>query len=110
VKVSELCPLSVERVQFRHSEFVRVPSHSGCYMLSNIYDEVLYVGKSKNLCVRMQQHLDDSRMTSNTSLGLVSWFNYRLWTPDEIDKMEMQLLFDFKAHEGQLPTLNRAGP
>ena len=110
MKVYELCPLSVERVQFRHSESVRVPSQSGCYVLTNIYDDILYIGKSVNLCARMQQHLDDSRMTSKTPLGLVSWFNYRLWKAGEINRIEIQLLFDFKALEGQLPTLNRVGP
>lgn len=101
---------SKDRVQFRLSENIRVPEVSGCYILSNIYDDILYIGQSVNLRQRMQQHLDDPRMTARTSLGLATWFCYQRHDSDTLDSVEQQLLFSFKAVEGRLPPLNRVGP
>lgn len=110
MKVTELRPSLLDRVQFRFSESIRVPETSGCYALSSIFNDVIYIGKSVNLCRRMQQHLEDSRMTKLTSHGLATWFNYGILSPAEINRIEIQLLFAFKALEGQLPPLNRVGP
>ena len=110
MKTAALCPTLSERIRFRLSESIRVPETSGCYALANIYDDVLYIGRSVDLCRRMQDHLDTPRMTNPTSLGPAVWFYYGLWPSDEIDTIEAQLLFHFKAREGQLPPLNRVGP
>lgn len=98
------------RIPFRFSESSRVPEESGCYVLSNIYDEVLYVGQSVNLHQRMEQHLADDRMTGLTPLGLASWFSWRLVDSWELRPLETQLLLRFKAVEGARPPLNRIGP
>lgn len=110
MKAADLSPTLSERIQFRLSESIRVPKTSGCYALANINDDVLYIGQSVDLCRRMQDHLDTPRMTQRTSLGLAVWFYYGLWPSDEIDAIEAQLLFHFKAREAQLPPLNRVGP
>ena len=110
MKVAALCTNLSGRVQFRFSESARVPESSGCYTLANIHDDVLYIGQSVDLCRRMQDHLDTPRMTRPTSLGLAVWFYYGLWPSAEIDVIEAQLLFHFKAVEGKLPPLNRVGP
>ena len=82
----------------------------GCYALTNIYDDVIYIGQSKHLSERMDQHLKDSRMAQVTKLGLASWFAF--WLSDEatLKSEEDQLLFKFKLLEGHLPELNRLGP
>lgn len=95
---------------FRLSEALRVPESSGCYVLTSINDDVIYIGQSVNLNQRMQQHLNSLRMTQSTSAGLAVWFYYGLLAPDKIEKIELQLIFNFKAVEGQLPPLNRQGP
>lgn len=110
MKITNLRPSLSDRVQFRLSESIRVPEVSGCYALTNIYNNVMYIGQSVNLSQRMQQHLGDPRMTGNTPLGLANWFYYALYPSTEIIAIEDQLLFNFKAAEGQLPTLNRIGP
>ena len=110
MKVDSLKPSLPNRATFRLSESIRVPDKSGCYALASINDDVIYIGLSVNLRQRMQQHLDNPRMTARTPLGLASWFYYGLWDAAEIARIETELLFNFKAVEGRLPTLNRAGP
>lgn len=110
MKIHTLDPQLTGRIQFRFSESLRVPENSGCYALSNIHDDILYIGMSVNLRQRMEQHLGDPRMTGRTSLGLATWFYYGFWLPEEIAVVEEQFLFMFKANEGRLPPLNRKGP
>lgn len=110
MKVSVLNPRLPHRVQFRQSETLRVPENSGCYALTSINDEVIYIGQSKNLYQRMQQHLDSDRMTQSTYAGLAVWFYYQMLPPEKLELIESRLLFVFKAVEGRLPPLNRMGP
>lgn len=111
MRVDELNANFDNRVPFRHSESSRVPERAGCYVLSSIYGDALYVGQSVNLHRRMEQHLADDRMTSlTTPLGLASWFCWQLADDSELRPLETQLLFRFKAAEGELPPLNRVGP
>ena len=95
------------RVPFKLSEAVRVHEAPGCYVLSNFNDEVIYIGQSVNLFRRMQEHLNDPRMTAMTRLGFVSWFCYELWGRDEIADIESDMLFNYQQIEGRLPPLNR---
>lgn len=110
MKIGALKPALSDRAPFRLSENLRVPQKSGCYILASINDDVIYIGQSVNLCQRMQQHLDNPRMTAQTALGVASWFYFGLWDEHEIDVIETRLLFNFKATEGSLPPLNRMGP
>ena len=82
----------------------------GCYMLTNIYDDIIYIGQTKHLSERMDQHLKDPRMTRPTKLGLVNWFAFWLRDEASLKSEEDQLLFRFKLLEGHLPELNRLGP
>lgn len=110
MKIVNLYPKLHNRVPFRLSEARRVPERSGCYVLASIHDDVIYIGQSVNLCQRMQQHLNTSRMTQITSVGLVVWFYYGMIPLEKIEGIESQLIFNYKAVEGQLPPLNRKGP
>ena len=87
-----------------------MPESSGCYALTNINDEVIYIGQSLNLNRRMQQHLDTSRMTKTTSAGLAVWFYYGLLPPEKIEGIELRLIFNFKAVEGKLPLFESKRP
>ena len=84
MKVRELCSSIRHRVQFRPSEAIRVPEASGCYVMANITNDVIYVGETEDLNRRIQEHLDDPRMTAPTSLGLVSWFYFGFWPSSDI--------------------------
>lgn len=110
MKIGALKPAISNRAPFRLSESLRVPQKSGCYILASINDDVIYIGQSVNLSQRMQQHLDNPRMTAQTALGVASWFYFGLWPEREIADVERQLLLNFKATEGSLPPLNRMGP
>ena len=110
MKIGALKPALSDRAPFRLSESLRVPQKSGCYILASIYDDVIYIGRSVNLYQRMQQHLDNPRMTAQTTLGVASWFYFGLWDESELENVETQLLFNFKAAEGRWPPLNRMGP
>ena len=110
MKTNDMSPSLINRAPFRLSESLRVPRKSGCYILASINDDVIYIGQSVNLCQRMQQHLDNPRMTAQTALGVASWFYFGLWPEREIADVETRLLFNFKATEGSLPPLNRMGP
>lgn len=110
MKINALIPALNNRVPFRLSESVKVPDKSGCYALTNITGDIIYIGQSGRLRQRMQQHLNTPRMTARTNIGLASSFYYGLWNSNKIVSIESQMLFNFKATECQLPTLNRAGP
>lgn len=110
MKVTDLDAGLSNPIPFRLSESLSAPEQSGCYVLSNIYNDVLYVGQTSDLRRRMEQHLADDRMTDRTSLGLASWFSWRLVDSSELRSLEDRLLFRFKAAEGRLPLLNRVGP
>lgn len=96
-----------KRVPFKLSEAIKVHASSGCYVLSSFSDEVIYIGQSVNLFRRMQEHLNNPRMTAMTRLGFVSWFCYELWGQDKIVDIESDMLFDYQQIEGCLPPLNR---
>ena len=98
------------RVAFSRRSIAFMPPNAGCYCFANIYDDVLYIGRTDNLRRRLEQHLDDSRMTSRTSLGLVSWFYYIELPERDLCVTEQRLVSDYKFREGSLPPLNRMMP
>lgn len=110
MKALDIWPSMPYRVPFRLSETVRVPEMSGCYVLANVDEDVLYIGRSGNMNQRMDQHLNDPRMTEETPLGLAVWFYCGSVPLNQIEAFEESLLFQYKAVEGRLPPLNRIGP
>ena len=110
MKVTEL-DVGLSRVaRFQYRSNAGVPTHSGCYVLANVVDDVLYIGRTKNLRQRFLQHLSDPRMTGLTSSGLSHWFYYLDAPLSKIQWLEGSLLSRYKFHEVKLPILNRAGP
>lgn len=110
MKVAALFSRTSGRVPFHRSELVRAPLQPGCYALAGVEDDVVYVGQTENLQRRMKEHLDDRRMNAQTPFGLPVWFYYMLLPDEHLVQWETQLLVRFKAIEGRLPSLNRAGP
>ena len=110
MKIRSLSPALKKRIPFLLSRVIEVPESPGCYVLATIEDEVLYIGKTNSLHRRIQEHLDDSRMTQMTTSGLAVWFYFGSWPTTDIDIVETTLLFNYKAFHGHWPPLNRAGP
>lgn len=110
MKVKSLSAKFKSVVNFALWASIEVPPNSGCYALSNVYDDVLYIGLSDNLHRRFEQHLSNPRMTGLTSLGLAHSFYYFYVPVTDLKTTEDQLLSHYKFNEGQLPPLNRAGP
>ena len=110
MKVQECSPTMQNRVVFIRHSIPFAPAVAGCYCFANIYDDVLYIGQTDCLQRRLEQHLDDPRMTSRTSLGLVSWFYYVEIPERELRTTEQKLVGDYQFKEGELPPLNRIRP
>ena len=98
------------RMVFRRHYIAFTPSVAGCYCFANIHDDVLYIGQTDDLQRRLGQHLGDPRMTSSTSLGLVSWFYYTELPERDLRVTEQKIVGDYMFKEGSLPPLNRMMP
>lgn len=99
-----------QRVTFNLANAFRVPSAPGCYVLTNIYEEILYIGETNDLNRRLQQHWNDRRMRQRTPNGVASWFYYKELPAHLTYQTEQLLLTRYKFSVGRLPLLNRAGP
>lgn len=107
MKVNELELDFVNEVSFSFKFSIYVPETSGCYVLSSIHRDVLYIGMTNNFLRRMEEHLRDLRMNQRTSLGFVAWFNYHQLEYELCYQTEQALLFQHKFKEGRIPILNR---
>ena len=110
MKILELAPQMVKRVGFELRYGLLLPRSSGCYVLANIYDEVLYIGQTECLRRRMEDHWKDPRMTQRTRLGLATWFYYQDCPVSDLLAVERSLLSKYYFEEIELPPLNRMGP
>ncbi len=110
MKISDLVLGFPNRARFELRSCDKVPSASGCYVLANVVDDVLYIGQTSDLSRRIEQHLNDSRMTAQTRYGLAHWFYFVHVPAAELRLTEDRLLSRFKFEETRLPPLNRAGP
>ena len=110
MKIRECAPEMQNKLAFNRHENIGLSSIPGCYCITNIYCEILYIGKTVNLNTRMGQHLHDPRMRQRTNIGLASWFYY-VEVPDrDLHVREEELLGRYIFKEGVLPPLNRQGP
>ena len=107
MKVAELEPPMNNKVSFDLRFVVHVPDTPGCYILSTIYDDVLYIGETNDLRRRIGEHLDDPRMTRRTPEGLASWFHYTELPDDKTYPTEQFMLSQHRYKVGRRPALNR---
>lgn len=96
-------PVCKESFHLRRKKFVS--DQSGCYVLTRFDGLVLYIGLAKNLRQRMQNHLDSSEKTSETSLGRATMFHWLI--SEELNKLERTWLNIHIENEGRLPILNK---
>jgi hypothetical protein len=106
MKTTALVPLPARQDSFRRSRERFIPSASGCYVLSTLDNDVLYVGLAKNLRRRFNQHLDNEQKTNVTPFGAAIFFHW--FETDDINKVERTWMNTHIEKEGTLPLLNSA--
>ena len=104
MKIAELDQTLADKVSFELRASIYVPRSSGCYVLSNMYEDVLYIGQTGDLRRRMEEHLGDPRITQGSTDGLPSWFVYRDVSPRDLYPVEQHLLSLYKFREGVFAT------
>jgi len=107
MKVGELIPQPKERVTFKFSSFKLVPPKTGCYVITNFDNDILYIGLSDNLFNRFQQHLGNPEKTNPTRYGKTIWFYFLVYSPINLPKLERTWLNQFESIHGELPVLNK---
>ena len=107
MKAGELSPAVVERVQFTLRYQKRVPSESGCYVLTTFEGDVLYVGLSCDLNRRFGEHRGNVEKCEPTLFGKAFWF-YFLKQPDkETERVERSWMNQYCSIHGERPVLNQ---
>lgn len=107
MKIEQLTPLPIEKVQFKLSSFKSVPKETGCYLLATFDNDILYIGLSDNLFGRFQQHLDNPDKTNSTVEGKAIWFYYMIYNPKNLPELERTWINQFVAIHGERPKLNK---
>ena len=110
MKITSLDRRFTSRARFALRDRNDVSMSSGCYALTNVIDEVLYVGETTNLRRRFEQHRGDRRMNGNSTIGVTHWFYFFTCPESELIRIEDGLLSVHKFNTGSLPPLNRKGP
>jgi hypothetical protein len=104
MNVDLLVPKVLAREPFRRDCYRFVPAKPGCYVLTTFGGDVLYIGLTKNLRRRLEEHLDNSQKTLATGVGRAVFFNWRE-TPD-LQKVERTWMNIHEIAEARLPILN----
>lgn len=107
MKVSLLKPTLSSRVLFRRTSGLYLPANSGCYVLTTFDDSILYVGLTRNLRRRFENHLDTEQKVSPTVAGRAFWFLYLPCEENRLQLFERSWLEQYRNVEGILPIFNK---
>ena len=107
MKVNELQPLPIKNILFQRDQYLLVPELSGCYILVNTDNEILYIGQTVNFNQRFQEHLDNPEKTRPTREGIAWKFWYLEYDTKKLSFLENSWLQEFQQKEGHLPILNK---
>ncbi len=107
MKVEELTPKPINKVQFKLAFIKSVPQDNGCYILTTFENNILYIGLAINLNNRFKQHLENTEKTTLTSEGKAIWFYFITYDPKNLPKLERTWLNQFANVHGRLPILNK---
>lgn len=111
MKVSSLIPPPRARgVLFDYSQLHLVPDSSGCYVLSNHQEDVLYIGQAISLRNRIGQHLKSPDKTAVTRLGAAFWVHYLEAEEFQLDSIESGWNQLHQNLEGIRPIHNKINP
>lgn len=110
--VSSLTPaLNLEnRVLFDFSCLWQAPENSGCYVLTNNNNVILYIGQAVNIHNRLEQHLNDIEKRKRTPDGKGFWFYYQFCPIIDLDDLERGWMNDHKIYTGKRPFFNKIDP
>jgi hypothetical protein len=107
MKVEELIPQPLDRVQFNWGLYKLVPKATGCYVITTFNNDILYIGLTENFFERFQQHLSNHKKTNPTKEGKGVWFFYTIYNSQNLPQLERTWINQFVAFHGQLPILNK---
>jgi excinuclease UvrABC nuclease subunit len=107
MKIEQLSPKPNNEVNFKLSSYKIVPKIPGCYILVTFEYDILYIGQTKNLYNRFQQHLDDPHKTQLTIIGKAVRFFYMEYDMNNLPKLERTWLNQYVSTHGELPILNK---
>ncbi|MDR2547354.1 MAG: GIY-YIG nuclease family protein [Lachnospiraceae bacterium] len=107
MNINQLLPKPNKKAQFKLSLHKSIPKESGCYILTTHEHEILYIGLSKNLYNRFQQHLDNPVKTLPTIKGKAVWFHFLGYDTTNLAHLERTWLNQYEAEHGELPVLNK---
>jgi hypothetical protein len=104
MKVDVLTPAPTSCEPFRRNRERFIPMVPGCYVLTTVDKTVLYLGLTKNLRQRLNQHLDDPRKIAPTVHGRAVLF---FWLETvNLNLVERTWQNIHISHEGCLPVLS----
>jgi len=105
MKAIQLVPRPQEKRPFRANQHFYIPEQGGCYVLSTFDETIVYIGLSKNLSRRFDEHLDSPKKTEPTRLGRAVWFHWLICK--NLEQVERTWLNAHEISEGELPCLNK---
>jgi hypothetical protein len=107
LKVSVLAPSVQARVRFSLRDRKQVPPSSGCYALTSLEGDVLYVGLATNLSSRLCQHReDDSKRNPIRGVSAV-WFYFTQVSRFNLRRVERGWMNQYMDQHAELPPLNK---
>ena len=84
-----------------------MPDDMGCYVLTNFSGEIFYIGRAKDLCRRMAQHLRNPKMRQRIAAGKATQFHYRLCKVKDLPYLERGWMKEYRMRNGgRLPPFN----
>jgi excinuclease UvrABC nuclease subunit len=108
MKTDVLVPRPDKRIEFSYQKARFVPVRPGCYVLTNFLNDIVYIGLSKNLNRRIQDHLDNKEKRQITPSGVAYWFHYLIVdNENKLNSVERGWLNQYELNCGELPLLNK---
>ncbi len=110
MNVNKLSLPPKDKTKFCLSNYHKVPKKSGCYVLTNYDEDILYIGQAVDMRRRFEEHLDDPKKTRATSKGHAFWFHWLEWDKMKLNSLEGGWANFYKATEGERPIMNLIDP
>ena len=105
--VTALLPVVTERVPFTFRHQDKVPSTSGCYVLTTFEGAILYVGLTTSLNRRFASHREDDEKCGVTPQGGAYWFYFLECPEKDIYRLERSWQNQYSSIHGELPIMNK---
>jgi excinuclease UvrABC nuclease subunit len=107
MNVFELQPPPIKNILFQRDQYLLAPELSGCYILANTDNNILYIGQAVKINQRFQQHLDNPEKIRPTQEGIAWRFWFLEYDSKKLSFLENSWLQEFQRKEGRLPVLNK---